>query len=308
MGGNKRGSSPGEPRRTRRFWREREQRLGYLFFAPALILVLILKGIPIFRGLYISFTRPVGVTQVRFAGLENYTHMVQDPIFHSALLNAAKGIAILPVFVLVPLMIAFLIYQRVSGWRFFRATYLFSYTLAPVAVGYMFMTILGADGVLNTVLRGIGLGVIAIPWFGTLDTALWALYAVVLWSWFGLGTIVLLAGLANVPGELFDAANVDGASWFQLLLHVTIPSILPTIGYWSVIVTTGLLIWLFPYIFVLTEGGPGYASMLPEYYIYLVSTRYVDPGYASAMGITLFGLVFAASFLQVRLMYQQAGG
>ncbi len=295
-------------RQAGKFWRKREQYLGYVFFAPAVIMVLIVKGIPVLRGLYISFTRPVGVTQVRFAGLQNYLHMVQDPVFHTALLNALKGMATLPVFVIVPLIIAFLVYQRVQGWRFFRATYLFSYTLAPVAVGYIFTSVLGADGILNTLLRGMGLGVLAIPWFGTLDTALWALYAVVLWSWFGLGTIILLAGMANVPSDLFDAASVDGANWFQLLRHVTVPCILPTIGYWSVVVTTGLLIWLFPYIFVLTEGGPGYASMLPEYYIYLVSTRYVDPGYASALGITLFALVFVFSFAQVRIMYQQAGG
>lgn len=271
-----------------------------------MLLVLLIKGYPLARGFYLSLTRPVGVARNEFAGLANYRRMVDDDVFLAALTNAAKGVLALPFLVVIPLLTAYPIFLRCRGWRFFRATYFFSYTLPPVMVGYMFGFVLGLDGPLNSALRAVGLGRFAVQWFGTLDTALWAVFAVVLWSWFGLGTIVYLAGLATIPEDYLDAAKVDGATSLQTLRHVVVPSIRPTIGYWSVVCTTGLLIWLFPYIFALTEGGPGYASMMPEYYIYLVSTRYVDPGYASALGVTLFGLVFVASIAQVRIMYLQS--
>ena len=291
------------------FWKQRDgdRFMGYLYFLPAIVLVLIFKGYPLARGLYISFTRPKGVLHNEFAGLANYDRMLHDKAFLESLVNVLKGVATLPLFVMVPLILAFLIFTGVRGWRFFRATYFFSYTLAAVMVGYMFSFVLGIDGPLNEALRSIGLGQLAIQWFGTVQTAMWAVYAVVLWSWFGLGTVIYLAGLANVPEDYFDAAKVDGANWFQMFVHVTIPSVLPTMGYWSVLCTTGLLIWLFPFIYALTEGGPGYASMVPEYYIYLVATRFVDPGYASALGIALFALVFVISIFQVRLMYMQSG-
>ena len=296
----------GRPRALRRHRRTPDAYLGYLFSAPAVLLVLVLKGYPLAQGAYLSLTRPDGVTRNEFAGLANYRFALEDDVFRAAIANALKSLVALPFFVVVPLLTAYPIFLRCRGWRFFRTTYFFSYTLAPIMVGYMFAFVLGIDGPLNTFLRRIGLGGLAIQWFGRLDTALWAVFAVVLWSWFGLGTVVYLAGLATIPEDFLDAAKVDGAGPLQRLWHVIVPSILPTIGYWSVVCTTGLLIWLFPYIFVLTEGGPGYASIMPEYYIYLVSTRYVDPGYASALGIVLFGLVFVASIGQVRIMYAQS--
>jgi raffinose/stachyose/melibiose transport system permease protein len=286
--------------------RRSDASLGYLFFAPAIILVLVIKGYPLYQGLSLSFTRPAGVRRNEFAGLANYRHALEDDVFRAAIANALKSLLALPFFVVIPLLVAYPIFLRCKGWRFFRATYFFSYTLPPIMVGYMFSFVLGIDGPLNTFLRRVGLDRFAIQWFGSLNYALWAVFAVVLWSWFGLGAVVYLAGLATMDEDLLDAAKVDGAGVLQVLRHVIIPSIMPTIGYWSVVCTTGLLIWLFPYIFVLTEGGPGYASMMPEYYIYLVSTRYVDPGYASALGIILFGLVFLAAIGQVHIMYSQS--
>ena len=300
------------PAGRRRLWarargrRQSDALLGYLFFAPAVLLVLVIKGYPLYKGVSLSFTRPAGVRRNTFAGLANYRYALEDEVFRTAITNALKSLLILPLFVVIPLLVAYPIFLRCRGWRFFRATYFFSYTLPPIMVGYMFSFVLGIDGPLNSFLRRIGLDRLAIQWFGTLETALWAVFAVVLWSWFGLGTVVYLAGLATMEEDLLDAAKVDGAGSLQVLRHVIVPSILPTIGYWSVVCTTGLLIWLFPYIFVLTEGGPGYASMMPEYYIYLVSTRYVDPGYASALGIILFGIVFIVSIGQVRIMYSQS--
>jgi ABC-type sugar transport system permease subunit len=229
--------------------------------------------------------------------------MLDDPAFTASMLNAVKVLVTLPLWILVPFVLAFLIFLKTPGWRFFRSAFIFPYIIAPVVTGYIFSFVLGLDGPVNQALRSVGLGFMAVQWFGDVHTALWALVAVALWGYFGLGVVIYLAGMANVPADYFEAAKLDGANWWQSMVHVGIPSLLPTIGYWSVICTAGMLIWFFPYIYAITSGGPGYASMLPEYYIYQTSTRYAEPGYASAMGVVLFAYILIVSFVQVRFMY-----
>lgn len=277
--------------------------LGYLLLAPALLLVAVFKLYPLASGFLVSFTDWRGGANWDFIGFDNYARMLKDPAFLAAMVNAFKVLLTLPFWVLLPFALAYLIFQETPGWRFFRAAFVFPYIVSPVIAGYIFTFVLGLDGPVNQVLRAIGLGAIAIQWFGDTSTALWALVAVGLWSYFGLGVVIYLAGMANVPRDYFDAARIDGANWFQQIVTIAIPLLLPTIGYWSVVCTAGMLIWFFPYIFSITGGGPGYASMLPEYYIYQVSTRYANPGYASAMGMVLFVYISIVSFAQVRYMY-----
>lgn len=276
---------------------------GYLCFAPAIILIAVFKLYPLASGVFYSFTNWRGSPNWQFTGIANYARMLKDPAFLASMSNAVKVLITLPLWVLIPFILAFLIFQETPGWRFFRAAFVFPYIIAPVIAGYIFSFVLGLDGPVNELLRSIGLGVLAIQWFGNVNTALWALVGVALWSYFGLGVVIYLAGMANVPKDYFEAARVDGANWLQQVIHIGIPSLLPTIGYWSVICTAGMLIWFFPYIYAITGGGPGYASTLPEFYIYQVSTRYAQPAYASAMGVVLFIYIAIVSFAQVRFMY-----
>jgi len=280
---------------------------GVLLFLPAVVIVIVFKGVPLITGFYLSFTRPASILKNVFAGLANYSRLVNDEIVHAALINVLKSIVILPAYILVPLFVAFLLYQRVKGWQFFRATYLFSYLLSPVMVGYIFSFVLGNDGPVNSLLRTIGLGKLAIQWFGNTSSAMWMVLAVVLWTWFGLGALIYLAAMASISEDLFESATLEGATPRQVLAHVIIPHIVPTISYWGVICTAGLFLWLFPFLYALTEGGPGYATMMPEYYIYLTTTKFVDPGYASALGISLFILIAILSSFQVRMMYSREG-
>jgi ABC-type sugar transport system permease subunit len=283
--------------------RRRVQWAGYVCFLPAIVLTVTFKLYPLAFGIFYSFTNWRGGPHWKLIGLGNYARMLKDPAFRAAMGNAVRVLVTLPLWVLIPLVLAFMIFQESYGWRFFRATFVFPYIVAPVIAGYIFSFILGVDGPANQFLRAIGLDAIAVQWFADTRTALWGLVGVALWSYFGLGVVIYLAGMANIPRDYFDAAKLDGANLLQQLVHVSIPLLLPTIGYWSVICTAGMLIWFFPYIYAVTSGGPGYASMLPEYYIYQVSTKYFDPAYASAMGMVLFVYILLVSFAQVRFMY-----
>lgn len=276
---------------------------GLLLYLPAILLVLALKGWPLIQGFYLSLTTQKVVGQNIFVGFSNYQKIFTDKIFLTSLVNILKSLAALPVFIIVPLIIAFFIHQRVPGWKFFRATYFFSYLLAPVMVGYMFSFLLGSYGPINTFLKRIGLDVIAINWLGNPKSSIFVVFGVILWSWFGLGALIYLASMATIEEDLYECAKLDGATNWQVMFYITIPHIMPTIGYWSVLVTTSFFIGLFPFIYALTGGGPGYATMMPEYYIYIVATQFLKSGYASALGVVLFFVIFVLTLMQIKLMY-----
>lgn len=278
---------------------------GYVLFLPSVAIILLFKGYPLLRGFFLSFTRPISILKNSYAGLENYKNMLVDNIFLISLINIFKSVSVLPIFISVPFLIAFLLHQRITGWKIFRATYLFSYLLSPVMVGYIFTFFFSTTGILNNFFELIGLKGLSFEWLANAHSAMWVVLFVVLWSWSGLGTIIYLAAMSSIDEDLYESARLEGANLFHLIIYITIPQMLPTISYWGVICTTGLLLWLFPFLFSLTEGGPGYASMTPEYYIYLTATRFIDPGYSSALGIFLFIIIALVSFFQIKMMFKK---
>lgn len=274
---------------------------GYALIVPAIGLVLLIKGIPLLYGLSSSFqSGDSGPT------LANYERMLADPVWLTALFNAARALLLLPVFILVPLVLALLLFLRVPGWRFFRAAFFLANLLPAAIVGLMFRVILGFDGPVVQVLSAAGLEALARPVLSNPDTALWAVFGVVLWTIFGLGVLVYLGGLAAIPEDLVDAARVDGAGFWPLLRRVMLPLVVPTMGYWAFVCTAELLLFNFPYVFALTGGGPGYSSMLPQLYIYQAFTLLFDPEYAATLGVTFGLIVTALSLVQVRMMFNRA--
>jgi ABC-type sugar transport system permease subunit len=125
---------------------------------------------------------------------------------------------------------------------------------------------------------------------------------VMLWCVFGMGVIMFLAGLAAVPKEIFEAARIDGAQGWPFLIYIVVPSLRYVIEFWAV----NLVVWsftsLFAFVYVMTGGGPGYATMLVEYQLYLQAFEFDRMGYACALGTALFMVVFGIALLQVRLM------
>jgi multiple sugar transport system permease protein/raffinose/stachyose/melibiose transport system permease protein len=283
--------------------RSQEAWTGILLVLPAVALALAFKIIPLLRGIYNSFFLSQLGEAARWSGLASYGRMIQDPKVQGAFLNAVKVVLTLPVWVVIPLVVALLIFQRTPGWGFFRAVYFMPYTIAPVIVGQVFRELLHAQGPLNELLRTIGLDFLALSWLGDKRIALFSLVGVVLWSYFGLGVVTYLAGLGTISDELFDAAALDGAGFFTRMFRIVIPIIFPVMGYWTILCTSGMLIWMFPFIFAMTEGGPGYATMLPEYLVYITAFRFSDLGYGTTIGVALFVFVLIFAIFQVRYMY-----
>lgn len=283
--------------------KNRDILIGVLFISLGMLLAIGFKLIPLLRGLWLSFFATPGFSEPVFAGLANYERMVNDPAVIAAFRNALIVVATLPVWILLPLVLALLLYLRVPGWKFFRAVYFLPYMIAPIVVGIMFRQILAPDGPLNIFLRSIGLDAFAIAWLNGENSALFSLVAVALWSFFGLGVLNYLAALATIPHEIIEAARLDGSGFWRMLVQIVLPMIKPMVGYWTVLCASGVLIWMFPLIYAMTRGGPGYATMLPEFLVFLTTFQFLDRGYGSAIGMALFLFVAIISAFTVRHMY-----
>ena len=280
-------------------------RVGYLFLMPACLLLLIFRVIPALSAVWHSFTAWDGVGAPTWVGLSNFAELLRDKVFWTAVRNNLVLVLSVPLWLLASLVLALLIHQETPGWRFFRASFFLPSVLSPVIVGTLFTALLGYSGPLNSALRFIGLEGAALDWLGNPTSALPTLIVVILWGVFGHGVIVFLAGLAAVPREIFEAARLDGATGWRFLWHIVIPSLRHVVEFWGV----NLVVWsftsLFAFVYVMTGGGPGYATMLVEYDLYLQAFEANRMGYACALGTALFLMVFGLILLQIRLM---AGG
>ncbi len=280
---------------------------GPLFVIPAILFLAVFRFYPLLRGVGYALTDWDGIHEPNFVGLANFERLLfRDPLFHDAVVNLLKVLLTLPVWIIFPLVLALLIHQKVPGWKFFRAAFFFPTVLSAVIVAAIFTMVLKLDGALNSILRLVGLDVLAVDWLGTLDTALPTVVAVALWASFGVGVIIYLAALATMDQDLIDAATVDGANWFQTLWHVVIPSIRPTIEFYSVMMIKMMLAGLFAYIFVLTSGGPGSSTYLPEYLIWENMGKLNRPGYATAISTLVFVIFMGVIIVQVRFMTRRA--
>ena len=281
--------------------------MGYALVAPALILTLAFKVFPLVLGFYHSTRQWRGASTEHFGvGLDNYTRILSDPASRTAFKNALVVLATLPVWVFVPLLLAVLINERTPGWSFFRSVYFLPYVVAPIIVGLIFRQILAPEGAINTGLRLFGLDSLTRTWLADPTTALPVLITVALWSFFGFGVLTYLAGLATIDTSLFDAATVDGAGFWARLTHVVIPNLRDVILYWTVLTTAGMLIWMFPLIFALTQGGPGFETMMPEFLVFITTFQFLDRGFGTAIGMVLFVVVALLSVFTVRRLYNRA--
>jgi multiple sugar transport system permease protein len=280
--------------------RRAEARFAYLLLLPALLLVFVFRILPLGWGFLISLTDATGVTSGHFIGTDNYMEAAGDPNFIASIRNTVFVLVTLPVWVMLPMLLAILIHQGVPGGRFFRAVYFFPVVLSSVIVGAIFNVVLRYDGSFNALLKLVGIA--GVDWLGSSATALPSLLAVQFWSTFGMGVLIFLAGMSTVNQDLIDAAKLDGAKMRQIWVHVIIPALWPIIEFSAVVTTIGVLTSMFGLIYVLTAGGPGTATTLPEFLIWLEQGKINRPGYAAALSMILFAMMAGLAWAQIRIM------
>jgi lactose/L-arabinose transport system permease protein len=249
----------------------------------------------------LSFQEVRGVDKT-FVGFANYTRLFHDPIFYKSLLNTAEILIVqVPIMLFLSLLIAVGLHSTmVKGKAFFRISYFMPAITALVASSIVFMILLDEHfGLVNYVLSF--LGVKSIPW---LTSPLWAKLSVILvmtWRWTGYNMVVFLAGLQNIPAELYEAASIDGAGKVKQFFMITIPQLKPVFIFTVVMSTIGTL-QLFDEPFILTHGGPNSATMTITLYLYETGFKFFDFGYASAIAYVLVLITAIVSWIQMKLV------
>jgi raffinose/stachyose/melibiose transport system permease protein len=280
------------------------QRNYVIYLLPGLIGLITLIVVPLAATIWFSFTQWTGIGHPKWIGLANWTKLLHDNLFwqsfeHTALLVIAGSFVptILGLFlaaVLVDYIARFFGNRTASGLR--AAFYLPQVVPLPV-VGIMWLWILGSyNGALNLILKSAGLSSLAQDWLGDPHYALPSVMAVLIWGQIGFALIIFMAALSRVDPELYEAADIDGASWWQRSLKISFPLIRPEIV--VVLVTTTIAtLQVFGQVYVLTGGGPGYATYVPSYFAYLSYFIKADVGYGSAISLTEVALVIVLAVL-----------
>jgi ABC-type sugar transport system permease subunit len=278
----------------------------YAYLAPALLLILVVFAYPV-ADLFRRSTTTVRQGVTTFIGLEAFRLALKDDVFWASITNNLRLFLAVPILVLLSLIFATLIFERVRGWRIYRTLVFIPYVMAIPVVGIVFSYILQLNGVLNTILKGVGLNFLALDWLGSSKYAIWSIMGVVIWKELGFGIVLFLARMASISEDLFDAARLDGANWFQRLWHVVIPQTSTIIEFYVVINLITMLSWVFAYVLVMTKGGPGTSTWVMEYFIYQKAFRYTQMHIASAGAIILLALAGVLMFFQARFRKQMEG-
>jgi raffinose/stachyose/melibiose transport system permease protein len=292
--------------RTRRKWYEIIGLSG-----PALIVFTVFVLAPMAFAVYYSLYRWSGYGwPTEFRGLDNYFGefgAFRDPIFLAALKNNAI-ILVGSLVVQGPLAlgIALLLNRRFRGRSAFRLLVFIPYVLAEVTVGIMWQLLLLRDGTVNALLTDIGLGGLTTGWLANLPVVIWTLLFILTWKYVGFALILFLAGLANIPDELTEAASIDGASWWQIQRHVTIPMLGSTIRIWAFLSMIGSL-QVFDVIWVASTPAIRSLGASNTMATYMVDHGFNQRewGYGNAIAVILFTIAFVAALLFQRFVLRR---
>lgn len=288
------------------WWRLQKKYEGYLFLLPNISGFLIFTAFPVVAAFALSFFRWDLLTPPVYVGTQQFRQLLlDDPQFRRVLWNTAVfTFGTVPLRVVLSLLLAIVLNQRIQGITFYRTVYFLPVVSSLVAAALIWQWIFNGNfGLLNSFIWVMGdwLGIRLNPpdW---LNSTMWAMPAVMvlnLWKNVGFTMVIYLAGLQAIPQELYEAAEVDGAGTWAKFRHITIPMVSPT----TFFVLVMSLIWAFqvfeePYI--MTKGGPAFATTTVVYYVYLNAFRWFRMGKAAAVAWVLFAIIFVFTLIQVR--------
>lgn len=272
----------------------------YAMLLPTIVIFAVFMIYPILYSFYLSFTEFTGGTY-EFVGLRNYIELFNDPVFYKALFNTFFYLIIqVPVMISLALLLAVPVEQKfVQGKGFFRmATFLPTIT-SLVAYSLVFKVLFNTNyGLINYIVEFFGGE--KIQWIYSAWPARASIIISITWRWVGYNMIILLAGIQAIPTEMYESASLDGASFWQQLFYITIPAIKPIILFTTITSTIGTL-QLFDEPYILTQGGPNYATITLGEYLYDNGFTYLKFGFASALGYVMVIIIGLLSWLQFRV-------
>lgn len=270
---------------------------GYLFISPWIMGFAIFTAGALIGSFTISLTEWNIVGTPRFIGLKNYQAMLQDKFFWQSLKVTILYLFNVPLNLVLGLLLAILLNQKVRGLSIFRTIFYLPSVTAGVAVSLLWMWIFNPRfGVINILLKKVG--IIGPAWLGS-ET--WALPALIIMSMWGVGggMLIYLGALQGIPTALYEAATLDGAGAWRKFLHITIPMITPVLLL-NLIMGIISSFQVFTQAYIMTQGGPNYATLFYVLYLYQQAFRWFNMGYASALAWLLFLIILVCTYLVLR--------
>ncbi len=287
----------GGPRRPGSF-RRRDRIIGLLAVLPAFLVVVGFMAFPVAFALYISFTRTNGLTY-EWRWFENYIALFNDPIVLQVFLNNITFLISVPLVIFIALLVSVLLFERVRGWKFFRVIFFLPNVLSVAVIGLMFRNAFGFNGAVN---QALGLfGVEPIQFFTNGTTAIAIIILAIVWSGFGIQSLLLLSGLTSINPAVFEAAAIDGAGWWKRLWYITLPNIRRVLGFVFIINVIYTFSALFGFVFVMTAGGPGFDTTTIDYLVYLRAFSATNLGSGAALAVLIFIFIGVLTVIQNRV-------
>lgn len=280
-------------KRTRNKWVRREDFIGWLYALPALFMYAVFVLVPFVLTIVYSFHKWNGVGPMEWVGLKNYVTVFEVPNLIGTIINAfwlVVWFSFIPVG--LGLVVASVI-NRVATGKFgdFSRTVLFlPYIIALVAAGIIWGWLFSLSGLVNQFLNVVGLGSITRAWLGDFDWALSAVGVIGIWVLLGFCTVLLSTGMSKIDPALYEAARIDGSSWFREFVGITVPLLKQEIGV-CLTITVIFALATFDIVYVATAGGPGNATAVPGLQIYILAFAQRNIGLASALAVMLMILV-----------------
>lgn len=281
------------------------QKQGYLFVLPCLVMLLLILGFPAFMAVLNSFT-PIWSKGISFT-LANYQRLAKDPVFWNALGRTFLfvGSTVILHFVL-GLAVALGLNAEIRARRFFRILAILPWTIPDVISGLIWRFMYNpTSGIINDVLMKLGVASNYIEWLGSPRLAMPSIILADVWRGYPFVMIILLAGLQAIPKTLYEAAKVDGASWFQEFWHIT----LPNLRRMMVIAFALDMIWQFRrfgLVYTMTQGGPGRTTEILSILVYKQYFKFFNFEYASAIAVAMAVIMLIVSIPYIRMIVRRA--
>ncbi|AVQ98318.1 lactose ABC transporter permease [Oceanobacillus iheyensis] len=275
-------------------------RHAWIFLAIPLLLLSVFTFLPSIAAFILSFSNYNVLRPIEWIGIENYVRAIQNNDFRNALGNTVTfWLLVTPALVIFPIFVAILVNQKLKGIKLFRLIFYFPVLVSVVITAILWKWMFAEEGMLNYFLGF--LGVEATNWLTNPSTVLPALAFVTVWQGFGYYMLFYLASLQGVPEELYEASELDGATFFQKHFYVTIPLIKPMIFFVAVISTMGAF-KEFTLMLTMTSGGPLESSTTVVLLVFQEAFTRLDMGYASALSFLLFIIILIITFINQKFL------
>jgi multiple sugar transport system permease protein len=278
-----------------------QRRTGVLFLLVPMLLFLVFSVYPMLYAAYLSLTSFSFTQSPTFIGLANFKRLFDDGVFHIAFVNTLiYSLGVVPIGMALSLLLAVLLNQKVRGITIFRVAFYLPVVTSTVASGMIWLWMYAPDtGLVNRFVEAFGLQ--GQRWLIDPNLALGAVMFVAVWKNLGYTMTIFLAALQGVPVHLYEAAEIDGANAWNKFWVITVPLLRPATFF---IFVTSIIssFQVFGSVFVMTHGGPGYATTTIVHQIYLNAFRYLRMGYASAEALVLFLVIFSLALINWRFL------